>query len=119
MQLRNENGETSTEKAFFQYQKWLWEQYLTYLDKCIQSLSDTDANTQVLAFRSLMKCVSLEGKINGDEHTFGVHTYARILRALIIHDRPSKELKRTFENEFLLVFSDIQYHTVSGVGNAI
>ena len=46
-------------------------------------IEDPDANTQVLAFRSLMKFVALEGKLNGDEHAFGIETFSRTVQKLV------------------------------------
>lgn len=74
-------------------------------------LTDEDDNTQILAFRSLMEFVSVEGKLNGNPHAFGTNAF-RYCIAGLVSAKASQQLISVFEGEFMAPYSDVQFYTV-------
>lgn len=97
--------------ALEKFRIWLWEHYSSFLNFLYTQLSDKDDNTQVLALRSLMEFVCLEGKLNGNKHEFGHETFKSCLEGLVLNPKASQQLISVFEGEFMS-FSDVQFHTV-------
>ena len=112
--LRVFNSEDEEPSAKLQYQRWLWDHYTLFLERLEELLvSSTDVNVQVMALRSLIGCVQLEPTLKGlGTDTFGVNTFQRIANSLVLHEKLNGLLLKTFIQEYLTAYADVQYYTV-------
>ncbi|EQC32958.1 hypothetical protein SDRG_09486 [Saprolegnia diclina VS20] len=104
---------SKTQDAVAKYRKWLWDNYVAFLDTMVEWLDDEDDNVQIAALRTLMDVVARENVFKGlKEEGFGNETYSRVVRQLLLSEEFNGELLSVFKGEFVAAYIDVQYYTM-------